>query len=232
MCMQQLSESELRDEVRRIQADFHSRLSAIRGAVESKGLDVNAFFQSTALFDGPVPSQVKAAGFAEHVRFFGSRDEMLQSIQLSAGPEVCELGVWKGAFSKRMLKHFSPRVFHLFDLQFSGLDPAVRSEAAVVLHEGDSGTAIATLADDSIDYAYVDGDHSYAGSRRDIIGILPKVKRGGYIQLNDYTPWSVLSGFPYGVMANVHEVLNRGDATMVGFALQPFGHHDVLLRKS
>jgi hypothetical protein len=230
--MQQLSESDLRDEVRRIQADFHSRLSKVRTAVESKGVDVNAFFQSTALFDGPMPSHVKATGFAEHVRFFGSRDEMLQSIQLSAGPEVCELGVWKGAFSKRILKHFSPRVFHLFDLQFGGLDPSVRSEPTVVLHEGDSGTAIAKLADDSIDYAYVDGDHSYAGSRRDIVGILPKVKQGGYIQLNDYTPWSVLSGFPYGVMANVHEVLNRGDAKMVGFALHPAGHHDVLLRKS
>ena len=230
--MQQLSESDLRDEVRRIQADFHSRLSKIRAAVESTGLDVNAFFQSTSLFDGPMPAHVKPAGFAEHVLFFGSRDEMLQSIRLPAGPEVCELGVWKGAFSKRILKHFSPRVFHLFDLQFSGLDPSVRSEVAVVLHEGDSGTAIAKLADDSIDYAYVDGDHSYAGSRRDIVGILPKVKQGGYIQLNDYTPWSVLSGFPYGVMANVHDVLNRGDATMVGFALQPFGHHDVLLRKS
>jgi hypothetical protein len=230
--MQQLSESELRDEVRRIQSDFHSRLSQVRAAVESKGLDVNAFFQSTALFDGPMPAHVKPAGFAEQVRFFGSRDGMLHSIQLSAGPEVCELGVWKGAFSKRILRHFSPRLFHLFDLHFSGLDPSVRSEAAVVLHEGDSGTAIAKLADDSIDYAYVDGDHSYAGSRRDIVGILPKVKQGGYIQLNDYTPWSVLSGFPYGVMANVHEVLNRGDATMVGFALHPAGHHDVLLRKS
>jgi hypothetical protein len=230
--MQQPSESDLREQVRRLQADFHAGLAVVRSAVESKGLDANAFFQTTALFDGPIPVTVNAAAFGESVRFFGSRDEMLRSIQLPAGSEVCELGVWKGAFSKRILKHFSPRVFHLFDLQFSGLDPLVRSEAAVILHEGDSGTAIATLADDSIDYAYVDGDHSYAGSRRDLLGILPKVRKGGYIQLNDYTPWSVLSGFPYGVMANVHDVLNRGDATMVGFALQPFGHHDVLLSKS
>jgi hypothetical protein len=62
--MQQLSESDLRDEVRCIQADFHSRLSKVRTAIEAKGLDFNAFFQSTALFDGPMPSQVKATGFA------------------------------------------------------------------------------------------------------------------------------------------------------------------------
>lgn len=230
--MQQPSESDLREQVRRIQADFHAGLRAVRAAIASNGLDVDAFFQTTALFDGPIPALVAAAGFAENVHFFGSREQMLQSIRLPAGPEVCEIGVWKGSFSRKILKHFCPRALHLFDLSFDGLDPQVRGDAAVVLHEGDSGAALATLSDDSLDYAYVDGDHSYAGSRRDVFGILPKVKRGGYVQLNDYTPWSVLSGFPYGVMANVHDVLNQGAATMVGFALQSFGHHDVLLKKS
>lgn len=70
-----------------------------------------------------------------------------------------------------------------------------------------------------------------AGARRDLLGVLPKVKQGGFIQVNDYTPWSVLSGFPYGVMANVNEILNQGLAKVVEFGWQPFGHHDVLLAK-
>jgi hypothetical protein len=43
----------------------------------------------------------------------------------------------------------------------------------------DSVTAAATFADRSLDFVYIDGDHSYAGCRRDILAWAPKVKVGG-----------------------------------------------------
>ena len=43
-----------RAEVRKAQGEFHARLAAIRSKVESHGADSNAFFLSTALFDGPL----------------------------------------------------------------------------------------------------------------------------------------------------------------------------------
>ena len=220
------------DEVRRIRADFQIRLAAIRATVESNGGSPDEFFAKTSLFDGPRPVPVRAAAFAEGVRMFGSREELLRSVRLPAGPVACELGVWRGSFSRRILDHLAPATLHLYDLTFDRLDPAVRADPAVVLHEGDSGTTIAELPDASVDFAYVDGDHSYAGARRDLFGIFPKVKPGGYIQVNDYTPWSILSGFPYGVMANVNELLNRGGIQLVGVGWHTFGHHDLLMRKS
>lgn len=224
-------EAEARAEVDRICDDFRRGIAAARQSIGRRTADIDGFLQTTRLFDGPRPETVRADAFADCVRMFPSRNELLRSVRLPEGPTACEIGVWKGSFSKALLRALAPATLHLFDLRFDLLDPDVRTHRAVVLHEGDSGERIAALADDSLDYAYVDGDHTYAGARRDLYGVLPKVKSGGFVQVNDYTPWSVLSGFPYGVMANVNEILGRGLATVVGFGWHPYGYHDVLLRK-
>lgn len=224
-------EAETRAEVDRICDEFRRGIAAARRSVAQHTTDVDGFLQTTRLFDGPRPEMVRADAFAEGARIFASRNELLRSVRLPAAPTVCEIGVWKGSFSKAMLRDLAPARLHLFDLRFDLLDPDVRAHGAVVLHEGDSAAGIATLADDSLDFAYVDGDHTYQGVRRDLHGVLPKVKHGGFIQVNDYTPWSVLSGFPYGVMANVNEILGRGLVKVVGFGWHPYGYHDVLLRK-
>ena len=91
---------------------------------------------------------------------------------------------------------------------------------------------MATLPDASVDFACVDGDHFRQGARRGLFADFPKVKPGGPIQVNDCTPWSILSGFPYGIMAAVHELLNAGGCTLEGFGLHPFGHHGLLIRKA
>ena len=41
-----------------------------------------------------------------------------------------------------------------------------------------------------------------------------------------------MSGFPYGVIANANELINRRDASLVGISLDPSGYHDILLRKT
>jgi len=225
-------ERDARAEIGRLCAEFRAGIRAVKRAIEREGGNADSVLATTALFDGPSPKTVRPAAFGESVRMFGSRGELLRAVPLSSGAVLAELGVWKGSFSRLLLDHFKPSTLHLFDLSFDLLDPAVRANPAVRLHEGDSGTAITALPDGSLDLAYVDGDHSYAGARRDLFGILPKVKPGGYIQINDYTPWSVLSGFPYGVMANVNELLNSGAGKVVGFAWHAFGHHDVLIRRS
>jgi len=224
-------ETEAREEIDRICREFRSQLATLRQSVAGHSRDIDTFLFNSSLFDGPIPENVRTEAFAASVRMFGSRGELLRSVKLPKNAAVCEIGVWKGGFSRQLLNHFSPSVLHLLDLRFDLLEPSVKSHEAVVLHEGDSGQSIASFPNDCLDFAYVDGDHSYAGSRRDLFGILPKVKSGGFIQANDYTPWSVLSGFPYGVMANVNDLLNQGGIEVVGFGWHRFGHHDVLMRK-
>ena len=50
----------------------------------------------------------------------------------------------------------------------------------------DSADAASAFADRSLDFVYIDGDHSYAGTRRDILAWHSKVKPGGILAGHDY----------------------------------------------
>ena len=50
----------------------------------------------------------------------------------------------------------------------------------------DSVFASYNIEDEILDFAFLDGDHSYEGVTRDIKAWLPKVKIGGYIGGHDY----------------------------------------------
>lgn len=50
----------------------------------------------------------------------------------------------------------------------------------------DSVEAAKNYLDQSVDFAFIDGDHSYEGCKRDIIAWLPKIKSGGILAGHDY----------------------------------------------
>ena len=57
----------------------------------------------------------------------------------------------------------------------------------------DSVQAAQTLYD--LDFAYIDGDHSYNGVKRDIEAYWPKIKKGGVLCGHDYQKrWTSLEG--------------------------------------
>lgn len=49
-----------------------------------------------------------------------------------------------------------------------------------------SHEAVKQVKDKSLDFVFIDGDHSYDGCRKDIILWLPKIKNGGFISGHDY----------------------------------------------
>lgn len=63
----------------------------------------------------------------------------------------------------------------------------------------DSIEASKLYKDNSIDFVYIDADHSYEAVKNDIIAWLPKVKSGGILAGHDYPMQSVRNA--------VHEVL-------------------------
>jgi hypothetical protein len=65
----------------------------------------------------------------------------------------------------------------------------------------DSLIAAAQVKDGSLDFVFIDGDHTYEACKRDIITWLPKVKEGGWITGHDYHE------FP-GVKKAVDELLS------------------------
>jgi hypothetical protein len=50
----------------------------------------------------------------------------------------------------------------------------------------DSAEAAGLYEDGSLDFVFIDADHSYEGVKRDIIAWLPKVKNGGVLAGHDY----------------------------------------------
>ena len=61
------------------------------------------------------------------------------------------------------------------------------AHAGATIIKGDSVEAAATIADHSLDFVFIDGDHSYDGCRRDISAWRPKVRTGGWLMGHDYT---------------------------------------------
>ena len=61
-------------------------------------------------------------------------------------------------------------------------------ENRIIPIRGDSAYTLGIHDDDSIDLAFIDGDHSYEGCLKDIRTIFPKMKKTGVILLHDCTP--------------------------------------------
>jgi hypothetical protein len=127
--------------------------------------------------------------------------------------KIAEIGVWTGKFARRILKN--KNVFlDMVDrwcvppsgdsYLTSGSSMALSEKKifddaynkAVEIHNQykkrskilkmDSVEAAHNFPDGEFDIVFVDGDHSDAGCRRDIIAWLPKVKKGGWICGHDY----------------------------------------------
>lgn len=61
-------------------------------------------------------------------------------------------------------------------------------ENVVIPIRGDSSWTLGIHDDESIDVAFIDGDHSYEGIQKDLKAAWPKMKENGYILCHDCSP--------------------------------------------
>lgn len=161
-------------------------------------------------------------------RVFAEREAMMQAVAGQGGIGA-ELGVQNGHFSRFLLDKLAPKTLHLFDLAMDPIRKDVKDDPRVMLHPGDSSSRLAALKDVVFDWIYIDGDHSRAGANRDARAALERIKPGGMLVFNDYTPWSVGEAMPYGVIPVVNRLVNEG-LQFEAIALTPTGYFDVTLR--
>lgn len=122
-----------------------------------------------------------------------------------------EVGVYYGRMSRRLLEHMPGLTLYMVDCwkeysddQKSGSArlskinqekwDAIKNTAygivddykdrAIIL-EGDSVAMADEVEDASLDFVFIDGDHSYRGVKRDIRAWKPKVKPGGWLMGHD-----------------------------------------------
>jgi len=123
--------------------------------------------------------------------------------------KICEIGVFKGEFSKIILEKLSPSELHLIDIfdgmmcsgdkdgnniiwtnlnnEYIKLLEEYKEDKNVFLHKGNSLNILKNFDDEYFDLIYIDGDHSYKGVKNDLEISFRKVKYGGYICGHDYT---------------------------------------------
>ncbi|HTV62290.1 MAG TPA: class I SAM-dependent methyltransferase [Verrucomicrobiae bacterium] len=126
---------------------------------------------------------------------------------------MLEVGVWKGDFAKQLLEDCpSIEQYHMIDpwanlpdwnkplnVKQETFDAAYEevlkktafASKKITMHRGRTKEVIGKVPAESLDLAYIDGDHTLRGITIDLINVLPKIKEGGFIGGDDFskTPW-------------------------------------------
>ena len=133
-----------------------------------------------------------------------------QFIHKKEAKVVAEIGVYRGHFAEDVLKRCKDVQEYLMIDPWRNLEdwnkPANESDEAFekiyqeamnrteVAKEkrkvlrGKTTEVIAQIEDKSLDFAYVDGDHTLKGITIDLINIWPKIKQGGFVGGDDFGP--------------------------------------------
>tara|TARA_B100001123_G_scaffold440433_1_gene579492 strand:+ start:780 stop:1460 length:681 start_codon:yes stop_codon:yes gene_type:complete len=133
--------------------------------------------------------------------------------QISKNSIVGEIGVWRGEFSKIILKHCKPKKLilidpWLYDQKIRGCAPQVKGKepinqkyfdeaynetkktfinnSNVEIIKNNSLESSKNFNDEYFDFIYIDAEHSYDAVKQDLNCWYPKLKKNGYIFGDDY----------------------------------------------
>lgn len=178
----------------------------------------------------PAPAQLGAAQKRD-----AERRRMLSTLPEQGA--CAEIGTWRGDFAAVILEHRRPQRLYLVDPwehraegEYEQASYGGRMEggqqALEEMHQSvldrfssqiDSGQvqvlrqrstdAAAKFADESLDWVYIDGDHSYDGVKADLEAYFRTVKSGGLLAGDDYGHEG--SWFEDGVTRAVDEFAER-----------------------
>lgn len=116
---------------------------------------------------------------------------------------MVEIGAFQGESTTLFAHYVKPNKLYAIDPHVNGYDKNDESSFANfenVVHnfltrikpfscieyiKDFSYNVVNKFEDNSLDFVYIDGDHSYEGVKKDILSYLPKIKNGGYIGGHD-----------------------------------------------
>lgn len=149
--------------------------------------------------------------FRDVVSSSTSRFDLWQSVLKAADVRtMVEIGVWKGDFAKQVLeqgkniekyymidpwaklpdwnKPFNVDTKLFDDIYAEAMAKVAFAAEKVMVLRGRTKEVIDRIPDGSLDFAYIDGDHTLRGIAIDLIQLLPKIKENGLIAGDDFTP--------------------------------------------
>ena len=167
---------------------------------------------------------------------------------LPRGGVVAEIGVLRGDFSKIILKNTAPACLHLIDPWIHqerddyAHDPANMDNAGhddnhvhvlktfrrpirkgqVTVNRDYSTDALSRFAENTFDWVYIDGLHTYDGVMADLEGYGARLKDDGLILGHDYSNQQAALDMGFGVVEAVNDFVKKGDFTFVALTQELF----------
>ena len=173
---------------------------------------------------------------------------------LRNSPMECaaEIGVWKGDFAKVVLANFTTitkyymidpwahlpdwkKPFNVDDRTFEDVyaEALLKTDFAAsrrVVLRGRTSAVIDEIPDESLDFAYIDGDHTLRGITVDLIRVFPKIKDGGLIGGDDFVNKSWQHGAAYEPTLVCPFAVYFAEAMRLPFVALP--HKQFLIQKT
>ena len=145
---------------------------------------------------------------------------------LPKGAIVAEVGVAQGNYSEKILSVTQPKELHLIDAwtqtQYEGLRESVENRfkseikgGRVFMHQGFSTNELEMFDDKYFDWVYIDTDHAYNTTAKELDLCRRKVKVGGIIAGHDYTVGAWIPKIRYGVIEAVNEFCHKFNWEMI-----------------
>ena len=150
---------------------------------------------------------------------------------------ICgEIGVWKGDFSQEILTRCSPFQLYLIESDINQVDflsERFDEQTNVQIKHGMSWDILKDFQDNYFDWLYIDADHSYESTLKELKLSHDKIKQGGLILLHDYIWVSYVSGDykPYGVIKAVNEFCLDYNYEFVYKSMEPNMYHTVCIKE-
>jgi hypothetical protein len=163
---------------------------------------------------------------------------------------ACEVGVAFGDFSQLIMEICQPRKLFLIDSwNFQGRydNTALNkvnekfvediASGCVEIIRADSLGGMTQLADQSVDFLYLDTDHTYATTKKELAIAALKVKPDGFIAGHDYKSQGRFDAarkkfIKYGVIEAVQEFMVNDVYDLVFLTNEPHGYLSYALKKS
>jgi hypothetical protein len=171
---------------------------------------------------------------------FNTRNVMID-YYLTLGMIGCEIGVFEGTFSKKLLEK-EPSILYLVDpfkgscvsgdcdgnniknvylpTTYNNLCKEFKDDNRIQIVKNKSLDFLGLLPDKHLDYIYIDGDHSYEGCKKDLEMAYVKVKKNGLIMGHDYdiNPEKCMYIYNFGVKRAVDEFCAKHNLLIEAFA--------------
>lgn len=175
--------------------------------------------------------------------------EFIRGVQVQ---RMAEVGVYTGDFAAHVLtncetvskyymvdpwRHLSdwnkpanqndPTFERIFETAKSQTDFAA---ARRVILRGKTTEVIDQIPDGELDFAYIDGDHTLKGIVIDMIRVYPKVRAGGFLGGDDFSPWIRQHRWKFEPTLVFPFAVNFAEA--VGAVIYALPHHQFCLEKT